>query len=181
MLSLMHVQGAKGMDELVRSIYESGQPVLDNAVVLFRNILQTGVGYVLGSVLHRVASNTKQGAGVKDTERHSSSFGSIFQTFRVKKLSIHPPQPEAEVCAGKPFDPEVRVSGENSWRRYQRWLHRDVIGYEPEDDDGGNDVDADDNDADGDTDGGDIEDERPHTHLDEERTGDGPGFYSCRR
>jgi len=181
MLSLMHAQGAKGMDELVRSIYESGQPVLDNAVVLFRNILQTGVGYVLGSVLHRVASNTKQGAGVKDTERHSSSFGSIFQTFRVKKLSIHPPQPEAEVCAGKPFDPEVRVSGENSWRRYQRWLHRDVIGYEPEDDDGGNDVDADDNDADGDTDGGDIEDERPHTHLDEERTGDGPGFYSCRR
>ena len=193
MLTIMHQQDQADMNDVVRGIYEGGLPVLDNAVVLFRNILSTGVGYVLGSVLNRVASNSKAGAGVKDVDRHSLTFGSIFQTFRVKKLSIHPPQPEAQVCAGKPLDPDRREFGENSWRRYQNWLHRDVPGYGSGDDDDdeetaeeceihGNDDDGVDDDSDlEDMDRDEVEDERPHTHVDEGRMGDGPGFYSCRR
>lgn len=120
--------------EALREIANNGTTVGDNPVGFFRSILNNRVGYVVGSVLSRIASNSRRGVSLADTARHSKTFGYIFQTFRVKKLAIHPPQPEEEVVSGKQFDliatmvdHDGRPPANNAWDRYQAWLHRDVL------------------------------------------------------
>jgi hypothetical protein len=110
--------------EMLREHFLHGTNVVDDPVSFFRSILQQRVGYVVGSVLHRVSSNSHRGVSFADEAAHSREFGHIFQHFRIKKLAIHPPQPEEEVIAGKPYDPENEL---NTWERYRRWIHRDVV------------------------------------------------------
>jgi len=130
----LRMEMEEDMVEMMKTFYQTGQKIGDCAVQFFDALIRDKVAYVVSSSIQRVANNPQRGAGLRDTERHSKHFGSMFQVYRIKKLAIKPPDREEDIVVGQPYDPN-EDNNDNTWRRYMARLHRDVPLYNDRDED----------------------------------------------